>query len=97
MAKETVDKIIASESAAEKAEADAREKAADMIEKAKADAAKLVDEKLAEAEKIAAELISRAKADADEIISEAESAKNEPEFSSEKKNEAIRQCLAKLV
>ena len=97
MAKETMDKIRAAESAAETAEADARRRAADMIAKAKADGAELVDKKCAEAENAADELIRKAKIDADKIIDDAEKASDKPEISSSKKDEAIKACLEKLI
>ena len=46
MAKETVDKILEAERAAENAEAEARDRAAEMIETAKADAALFVEQKI---------------------------------------------------
>ena len=96
MAKETVDKILEAERAAENAEAEARDRASEMIETAKADAALFVEQKIREAEEEADRLAEKAGSDAEKIMSNASSGE-ELQVPARKKEAAIDECIKMLI
>lgn len=101
MAKDSVNKILEAEKAAETYENEARLKASQMVSQAEKDAAGVIDFRISEAQQEVNEILARAKAETEKILDEAKNATQEgfklSQRSYDKKEEVIKAVIEGLI